>query len=82
MSALKFLNFGLTFGLTTAIVIYVGYRGGQYLDRRFGTEPWLMTAGILLAAAAAFKHLLAEVQRIDQEIKRDKERQARERKRE
>ena len=30
---------------------------GRWLDRKFGTQPWLMMVGVLLGIAASFKEL-------------------------
>lgn len=37
-----------TVGFQIAIPIVVGILGGRYLDRRFGTEPWLMVVCLFL----------------------------------
>ncbi|HHW43875.1 MAG: AtpZ/AtpI family protein [Thermoanaerobacteraceae bacterium] len=41
-----------TIGMEMAIMVTAGFYGGRWLDRQFHTEPWLMTAGILLGMAA------------------------------
>lgn len=37
--------------------IVVGYLAGAWLDRRWGTEPWMIVAGTLLGATAGFLQL-------------------------
>jgi len=41
--------------LTAAVVL--GAFGGWWLDERWGTGPWLATAGVLLGAAAGLAQL-------------------------
>ena len=44
---------GLQFGISIAI----GTLGGSWLDKKFGTDPWLLMTGLLLGAAAGFRDL-------------------------
>ena len=45
-------------GLEIAMCIAVGYLGGQWLDRRFGTGPWLEWLGLVAGVGAAIKALI------------------------
>ncbi|MHB8157024.1 MAG: AtpZ/AtpI family protein [Desulfocucumaceae bacterium] len=67
----KYINFGLSFGLTMAITVYLLYQGGAWLDNRFNTAPVFMFIGILLAIAAVFKRLFAEVKMLDKDLSQD-----------
>jgi ATP synthase protein I len=49
-SALRFSAVGLEMGVAVAI----GYGVGWYLDRRFGTKPYLTIIWLLLGIGAAF----------------------------
>lgn len=40
------------------ISIAIGYGAGWWLDRYFGTEPWLQIVGFLLGAAAGLAQIL------------------------
>jgi ATP synthase protein I len=40
-----------------------GYLLGGYLDKRFGTSPWLVVAGVVLGSAAGFLELFRTVRR-------------------
>lgn len=51
-AALQALALTTTIGAELAIAVVLGYYGGQYLDRQFGTGPWLMLAGVLVGLAA------------------------------
>jgi len=42
---------------TMAAAILVGYFAGSWLDKYFGTEPWLTMVMFLLGVAAGFKSL-------------------------
>ena len=37
--------------------------GGYYLDRRFGTAPWLLLVGVLLGLVVSFRHLFSALDR-------------------
>jgi len=47
--------------LVTCVVL--GYLLGSYLDRRLGTSPWLVVAGVTLGTAAGFVGLFRTVSR-------------------
>ncbi len=59
--AFKYINYGVSFGLTMAITIYLLYLGGSWLDRKFDTEPLFMVLGILLGVGAVFKRMFTEI---------------------
>lgn len=44
-------------GLQFVISITVGLLGGQWLDTKLGTAPWLLLLGLVLGATAAFRDL-------------------------
>lgn len=46
-------SIGLQFGISIAI----GALAGNWLDKRFGSEPWLLLAGVLFGSAAGFRDL-------------------------
>lgn len=54
MKAARASAIGLQFGISIAI----GAFGGNWLDKKFGTEPWLLLLGVVLGAAAAFRDLI------------------------
>lgn len=64
----KYINFGLSFGLTMAITVYLLYQGGKWLDNRFGTDPVFMFLGIVLGIAAVFKRLIADLKEMDKDF--------------
>ncbi len=57
----RYANFAISFGITMALSIFLGFYGGSWLDRRFGTSPWFLLTGILLGVAVSFKALLSEL---------------------
>ena len=57
-------------GFEVAAAIAIGYFGGNYLDQKLGTKPWLMYLGLLAGIGAAIKALV----RVTREYKRDLER--------
>jgi ATP synthase protein I len=50
------------FGLTVGAAILLGYYLGSYLDRRFGTEPWLLLGCVLLFMVGAFVKFFRSIQ--------------------
>lgn len=50
--ALQALALTTAIGMELAITVVLGYYGGQYLDKKFATEPWLMLAGVLIGLTA------------------------------
>ena len=48
-------------GLEIAAAIGIGYIGGQYLDRKLGTTPWLTWVGFAAGVGAAIKALIRVV---------------------
>ena len=54
-------------GLVLVFSIAIGYFFGSWLDRRFGTDPWLMLLFTLLGIAAGF----IELYRIARQIASD-----------
>lgn len=64
----KYINFGLSFGLTMAITLYLLYQGGKWLDNRFGSAPVFTFLGIVLAIAAVFKRLFTDIRMLDKDL--------------
>ncbi len=57
------LRTALTFGMGMAVRIYLlGVLLGGWLDRRWGTGPWLMVTGVLLAVFMGFWRLIVDLQ--------------------
>ena len=54
---------GLQFALAILLFVYLG----QWLDRRFGTEPWLLLIGVFVGAGGGFysiyRKLMADLRR-------------------
>jgi F0F1-type ATP synthase assembly protein I len=51
---LRFSSLGIELGLA----VVLGLMGGQWLDKQFGTAPWLLLAGLLIGLAAGFRGML------------------------
>jgi F0F1-type ATP synthase assembly protein I len=54
--------------LELALGIVAGVLGGRWLDARWGTEPWLMIAGVVAGSVAGFTVLFKT---LSHEQKRD-----------
>ncbi|MFN3240228.1 MAG: AtpZ/AtpI family protein [Planctomycetota bacterium] len=48
-------------GLTLAVSVGVFAYGGIWLDRQFGTKPWLLLLLVLLGIVGGMLHLIREV---------------------
>ena len=60
---LRFSSIGIELGLS----VMIGLIGGQWLDRQFGTDPWLLLLGLLLGMAAGFLGILRSVRALNAE---------------
>lgn len=52
-SSSKFMGLGLQFVIAILLFLYAG----MWLDKKFGTAPWLLLVGALIGAAAGFYSL-------------------------
>lgn len=50
-------------GIMMVASTFVGLAIGYYLDRYFGTEPWLTLIFLLFGIAAGFKNMYEQVKR-------------------
>ncbi|MDR2931924.1 MAG: AtpZ/AtpI family protein [Oscillospiraceae bacterium] len=44
-------------GFSMAACVFVGFIAGKYLDRFFGTSPWLLIVGSLIGGLSSLKVL-------------------------
>jgi F0F1-type ATP synthase assembly protein I len=56
-SAGQFAGHGLTF----VVAILGGLYLGQWLDRKLGTDPWLLIAGVFIGAGASFYSMYSKL---------------------
>lgn len=54
---IKDLGYVSTIGMTMAFSIAIGAVAGYYLDKAFGTRPWLFLVFLGLGIVAAFRNL-------------------------
>lgn len=54
-----------TVGITLVVATLIGYYMGYYLDRFFGTSPWLTIIFLFFGIAAGFKNLFMAVKRVE-----------------
>jgi ATP synthase protein I len=66
-----FAMFG-SFGFIMAASILVGYFLGSFLDKKLGTEPWLLIVFLFLAIAGAFIEFFKTFQRFTALNSKDK----------
>lgn len=69
-STAHYAGAGLQFAVALLVFLFIG----QWLDRRLGTDPWLMMLGVFLGAAAGFyamyRKLMTALQREEDERRR------------
>ncbi|KHE92913.1 MAG: AtpZ/AtpI family protein [Candidatus Scalindua rubra] len=63
---------GLTSGIgfIMAACLAGGYFGGRYLDSKFGTEPWLLIASLLLCLTAGIVEICNILKKAMKELER------------
>ena len=47
--------------LSTSIYLYLGYKGGTYLDSRFESAPVFLLVGLVLGIGLSFASLMSEI---------------------
>ena len=52
-----------TISMEIAITVTLGFWGGRFLDRHFGTEPWIMVAGVLLGMGLGIFSIIQTLER-------------------
>jgi F0F1-type ATP synthase assembly protein I len=67
----SFRSFALlgSFGFTMAASILIGYFVGSYIDRKLGTEPWLLLTTLLLCVIGGFVEFFKTVGRFSKRSK-------------
>lgn len=53
----------MSFAVTLALAMYFGYKAGEFIDGRLGTEPWFQLGGIMLGVVAGFRILIRDLLR-------------------
>jgi F0F1-type ATP synthase assembly protein I len=57
-------------GFIMAICLVGGYYGGSYLDSKFGTEPWLLIATLLLSLTGGVVEVCNMLKKVMKETER------------
>jgi len=58
-------------GIELALSIVIGLLGGQWLDGKLGTKPWLMIVGLVLGSFAGFRSLIRTARKAQRETQTD-----------
>jgi ATP synthase protein I len=53
-------------GFMLGLSVLAGALLGHYLDRRWGTGPWVTLAGVLLGTAVGFREVIAALRRLSE----------------
>ncbi|MEA1997670.1 MAG: AtpZ/AtpI family protein [Gemmatimonadota bacterium] len=64
-----YLGIGLEFAVGLLVFIFIG----RYLDKLWGTEPWLLLTGCLLGFTAGFYGLIKTLSNLDHRTKRQQQ---------
>jgi ATP synthase protein I len=70
----------LTLGLQLAITVVVFFFLGRWLDGKFGTDPWLMLAGLAVGVTGGLAAFLTKAIALGKEEDRETEERKKERK--
>lgn len=62
--AVKVLAMASSIGFAVAISIFLGYAAGFFLDKYFGTKPWLTIIFLLFGIVAGFKNIYVIMKRV------------------
>ena len=57
----KYGSIGISWVLSTSIYLYLGYKGGTYLDGKLGSAPIFLLLGLLLAIGLSVGSLIGEI---------------------
>lgn len=66
----KYGTIGISWVLSTAVYLYLGYRGGRWADARFDTAPIFMVMGIVAAAGMSLLSLTKELLALDKALRK------------
>lgn len=61
----RYMNFAISFGVSSIVSMLLGYAGGTWLDNKLGTTPVFMLIGLLLGIATTFLILAKEIDVLD-----------------
>jgi ATP synthase protein I len=61
----KYANFAMSFGITMALSLFLGYYGGNWLDQKLGTAPFGLVTGLMAGAGLAFYSMLKELKALE-----------------
>ena len=67
----------LTLGLQLALTVVVFFFLGRWLDGKFGTDPWLMLAGLALGVGGGMTAFLRKALELGREEDRESEEEKR-----
>lgn len=70
-STFRALSLTSGIGFMMAACLAGGYYAGSYLDSKFGTEPWLLIASLLLCLAGGILEVCAMVKKAMRETEKD-----------
>jgi ATP synthase protein I len=70
MRSVRTMSLAFSAGISLIAPIVIGALGGNWLDRKFSTTPWLTLVLLLLGVVAGFTQMIRVLQRIEREEKK------------
>ena len=70
--AIRLLAVASTMGMSLVLATVLGLAAGYYLDRYFGTKPWLTIVFLVLGIIAGFKNIYVITRRV-QSMEKEKD---------
>lgn len=66
-----FLGVGMSIATEIAVACFLGYFLGQWLDKRFGTDPYLMLFLMILCLSASLLHATIVLKHLINRLEKD-----------
>jgi ATP synthase protein I len=60
-----------TVGLELGVAVVISLLFGMWLDRKLGTQPWLMLAFLVIGLVAGFRNVMRAVKRAEKAAERE-----------
>lgn len=66
----RYGSIGISWVVSTSIYLYLGYKGGTYLDGKFESAPIFMLIGLVAGIGLSFASLMSEIVTLTKETSR------------
>lgn len=69
----RYGSIGISWVLSSLVYAYLGFKGGTWLDNRYGTDPLFVLLCLLAALGMSLYSLIQELLRIEKAWKKEKD---------